>query len=104
MTIFSDDMELVGDLIQNLAQKRGISELDSRCDFQGEFQKISQLFQAVDAGNAVRQRHNADMAENAQIVKGLVVQAEDARILGDMKSLKARYDFLCTTYLDWILY
>ena len=45
----------------------------------------------VDAGNAVRQRHNADMAENAQIVKGLVVQAEDARILGDMKGLKARY-------------
>lgn len=36
-------------------------------------------------------RMNADMADSSNLIKALLIKAEDARILGDMKAMKKYY-------------
>lgn len=38
----------------------------------------------VDEHHAVNQRLTADMAEHSNLIRSMLVQAEDARLLGDM--------------------
>uniref|UniRef100_A0A8D0EZV2 Bardet-Biedl syndrome 2 protein homolog n=1 Tax=Strix occidentalis caurina TaxID=311401 RepID=A0A8D0EZV2_STROC len=45
----------------------------------------------VDEHHAVNQRLTADMAERSNLIRSMLVQAEDARLLGDMKNMKTRY-------------
>ena len=42
------------------------------------------LFFQVDEFHAVRQRLTAEMADHSNLIRSLVVRAEDARLLGDM--------------------
>jgi Bardet-Biedl syndrome 2 protein len=48
----------------------------------------------VDEYNAVRLKLTAEMADSSQLVKALVIKAEDARILNDMKLMKKMYSSL----------
>lgn len=45
----------------------------------------------VDEHNITRLRMNADMADASNAVKQLIIKAEDARILGDMKAMRKYY-------------
>merc|ERR1712224_647717 len=45
----------------------------------------------VDEFNAIRLKLTAEMADDSNLVKTLVIKAEDARILSDMKSMKQMY-------------
>ena len=45
----------------------------------------------MDEYNAVRLRLTAEMADSSQLVKTLVIKAEDARILNDMPLMKSMY-------------
>ena len=52
-------------------------------DFPTEAQKIETLLRKADELQAVRDRLSTDMADNAGIIRTLVIRAEDARILKD---------------------
>lgn len=41
--------------------------------------------------NDTRMRMNADMADSSNLVKQLLIKAEDVRILGDMKNMRRAY-------------
>lgn len=43
----------------------------------------------VDEHHAVNQRLTADMAEHSNLIRSMLVQAEDARLLGDMWAIAA---------------
>ena len=45
----------------------------------------------VDEYNATRLQLTAEMADSSQQAKTLVIKAEDARILGDIKGMRAAY-------------
>uniref|UniRef100_G3UV52 Bardet-Biedl syndrome 2 protein homolog n=1 Tax=Meleagris gallopavo TaxID=9103 RepID=G3UV52_MELGA len=45
----------------------------------------------VDEHHSVNQRLTADMADHSNLIRVMLVQAEDARLLGDMKNMKTRY-------------
>lgn len=45
----------------------------------------------MDEHNITRLRMNADMADSSNLVKTLIIRAEDARILGDMPAMKRYY-------------
>lgn len=45
----------------------------------------------MDEHNITRLRMNADMADSSNLVKTLIIRAEDARILGDMQAMKRYY-------------
>uniref|UniRef100_A0AAA9TT68 Bardet-Biedl syndrome 2 protein homolog n=1 Tax=Bos taurus TaxID=9913 RepID=A0AAA9TT68_BOVIN len=45
----------------------------------------------VDEYHSVHQKLSADMADNSNLIRSLLVQAEDARLMRDMKTMKNRY-------------
>ena len=50
----------------------------------------------VDDYNAARVKMSAEMADSSNLAKTLVIKAEDARILGDIKSMRSTYATLYT--------
>jgi len=90
----SDSMEIAGEIIADLGQYLGLTELATTCDFPEEFAKFQDVITKVDEYNAVRMKLTGEMADSAQLVKALVIKAEDARILDDMPQMKRMYGSL----------
>lgn len=86
--IFTDTIDLAGEIIQDLSVYFTINELNSTAKFPEEIGKIKALLEKIDDFNAVRTQLTVNMAENCQNVKALIVKAEDARIQRDMTYFK----------------
>ncbi|KAI8467845.1 MAG: ciliary BBSome complex subunit 2 [Monoraphidium minutum] len=116
VTILTDDMDLAGDLVQDLAAYLGLEDLASRASFPAAMDAfkatlaqargagrgaawrcaLAQLAAAqaparVDELSAARGELAADAADAAALLKLLVVRAEDARLLGDMAGMRRAY-------------
>lgn len=91
VTIRVNNMEVAGEIIQDLCSFLTITELESVADFPQEFEDFKKVLMKVDEYNAVRLKLTAEMADSSQLVKALVIKAEDARILNDMKLMKRMY-------------
>jgi Bardet-Biedl syndrome 2 protein len=94
LTIRVNNMEVAGEIIQDLCAFLTINELESVVDFPQEFEDFKKVLMKVDEYNAVRLKLTAEMADSSQLVKALVIKAEDARILNDMKLMKKMYSSL----------
>ncbi|CAM9282098.1 unnamed protein product [Ectocarpus fasciculatus] len=86
-----DGMELAGNLIQDLSKYLNITELDSVSKFPYETAEVSDLVRQVSEYNISRNRLQADMADDSQRVKALIVRAEDSRLMVDMESMRRAY-------------
>ncbi|XP_075017106.1 BBSome complex member BBS2 isoform X4 [Calonectris borealis] len=91
IAINTDDIDLAGDIIQSMAAFLAIEDLQVEADFPAYFEELRKVLVKVDEHHAVNQRLTADMAEHSNLIRSMLVQAEDARLLGDMKNMKARY-------------
>ncbi|XP_019732446.1 BBSome complex member BBS2 [Hippocampus comes] len=91
ITLQTDDIDLAGDLVQSLASFLAIEELSAEADFPTYFEDLQTTLTEVDEFHAVHQRLTAEMAEHSNFIKSMLVQAEDARLMGDMTSMKKRY-------------
>eukprot|EP01063_Lacrimia_lanifica_P017892 TRINITY_DN24875_c0_g1_i1.p1 TRINITY_DN24875_c0_g1~~TRINITY_DN24875_c0_g1_i1.p1 ORF type:complete len:722 (+),score=315.58 TRINITY_DN24875_c0_g1_i1:97-2262(+) len=94
MEINAQSMEVVGDIIQDLCQNLGIKEMEATADFPTELEVFSKVIQKVDGYNAVRVQLTMEMADSSQLVKALVIRAEDARILSEMALMRQHYQRL----------
>eukprot|EP01112_Ceratiomyxa_fruticulosa_P008405 TRINITY_DN2178_c0_g3_i1.p1 TRINITY_DN2178_c0_g3~~TRINITY_DN2178_c0_g3_i1.p1 ORF type:complete len:691 (+),score=149.61 TRINITY_DN2178_c0_g3_i1:135-2207(+) len=94
MTIKTDDFEAAGDIIQDLATYLGVQELESTAHFPTDMEAFRHLLTQVDEFNATRLRLTAEMADNSNLIKNLVVRSEDSRLLGDIKTMKRYYSSL----------
>uniref|UniRef100_A0A8D2K7N5 BBSome complex member BBS2 n=1 Tax=Theropithecus gelada TaxID=9565 RepID=A0A8D2K7N5_THEGE len=52
---------------------------------------IAERAQRVDEYHSVHQKLSADMADHSNLIRSLLVGAEDARLMRDMKTMKSRY-------------
>uniref|UniRef100_A0A452T0P3 BBSome complex member BBS2 n=1 Tax=Ursus maritimus TaxID=29073 RepID=A0A452T0P3_URSMA len=52
---------------------------------------IAERAQRVDESHSVHQKLSAEMADNSNLIRSLLVRAEDARLMRDMKTMKNRY-------------
>ncbi|KAL4450366.1 hypothetical protein ABPG74_009072 [Tetrahymena malaccensis] len=86
-----DDIEVAGDLIQDMCQYNNITELESQGQFPKEMEKFKEVLHKVEQYSSARMNITADIADSVQMVKTFIVKAEDARILGDMKFMKKYY-------------
>jgi len=102
VTIATDDIEVAGELIQDLCTYLQVSELESTAHFPDEMEKFKAVLLRVDEYNAVRLKLTAEMADSANLVKALIVKAEDYRMLSDMQNLKKVFSGLQTTNSDLI--
>eukprot|EP01012_Entosiphon_sulcatum_P024785 TRINITY_DN3001_c0_g1_i1.p1 TRINITY_DN3001_c0_g1~~TRINITY_DN3001_c0_g1_i1.p1 ORF type:complete len:716 (+),score=211.22 TRINITY_DN3001_c0_g1_i1:102-2249(+) len=91
VTIRVNNMEVAGEIIQDLCSSLTLTELESTADFPQELEDFKKVLMKVDEFNAVRLKLTAEMADSSQLVKALVIKAEDARILNDMKLMKKMY-------------
>lgn len=86
--IETDDMDLAGDVIQSLTQRLCISNLRSTADFPKQLQDLRSILDKVNELHSARQKLSSEMADNSGIIKNLVLRAEDARMMNDMRSMR----------------
>ncbi|XP_072403791.1 BBSome complex member BBS2 [Chiloscyllium punctatum] len=91
VTIRTEDIDLAGELIQSMASFLAIEDLQAEADFPAYFEELRQIFVQVDDYHSVHQKLTAEMADHSNLVRSLMVRAEDARLMGDMKSMKKGY-------------
>lgn len=94
MTLYCDDMELVGDIIQDLCRAIRIENLEALADFPHEMESFLTVLKDVQSHNATRQKMSAEIADSSNLVKTLVIKAEDARICGDIQLMAKMYSQL----------
>lgn len=89
VSIRTDDMETAGEMVQDLAGFLQVSDLESSANFPAEMEKFQETLTKVDEYNAVRMKLTAEMADSANLVKALIVKAEDYRRGSFLRLLKA---------------
>ncbi|KAK9958908.1 hypothetical protein ABG768_011006 [Culter alburnus] len=91
ITLRTDDVDLAGDLIQSLASFLAIEDLQAEADFPVYFKELRTTLTEVDEFHSVHQKLTAAMADHSNYIRNMLVQAEDARLMGDWRNMKKRY-------------
>ncbi|XP_019660320.1 Bardet-Biedl syndrome 2 protein isoform X3 [Ailuropoda melanoleuca] len=91
ITVNTDDIDLAGDIIQSMASFFAIEDLQVEADFPVYFEELRKVLVKVDEYHSVHQKLSAEMADNSNLIRSLLVRAEDARLMRDMKTMKNRY-------------
>jgi len=94
--ISCDNIELAADIIQDLSKYFNWDELESEADFPSEFEKFDVILKNVAEYNSTRINLTADMAEESQRIKALIIRAEDSRLMLDMDNMRRSYTELST--------
>lgn len=102
VTIRTDDIEVAGEMVQDLCAFLQVNEMESTANFPEEMEKFQSVIKKVDEYNAVRLKLTAEMADSANLVKALIVKAEDYRMLSDMSNMKKVFSSLQQTNSDLI--
>lgn len=89
--IHTDDMELAGNVVQDLAAFLDIKELESEANFPTVVADLRATLDLVEGYNASRMKLSVDMADSANLVKSLVIKAEDARLRVDIPQMRTHY-------------
>ncbi|KAF4101311.1 Bardet-Biedl syndrome 2 protein homolog [Onychostoma macrolepis] len=87
----TDDIDLAGDLVQSLATFLAIEDLQAEADFSVYFKELRATLTEVDEFHSVHQKLTAAMADHSNYIRNMLVQAEDARLMGDWRNMKKRY-------------
>lgn len=91
LTLSCDDMALAGEMLQDLSSYLALSEVESVADFPDEMAAFRKTLTRMEECTAIRNRLTGDSAVASGAVKALVIQAEDARLLADMRSMTQYY-------------
>ncbi|XP_062997425.1 Bardet-Biedl syndrome 2 protein isoform X2 [Elgaria multicarinata webbii] len=91
ISINTDNIDLAGDIIQSMASFWAIEDLQVEADFPAYFEEVRKALIVVDNSHAVCQKLTANMADNSNLIRSMLVRAEDSRLMGDMKNMKKRY-------------
>ncbi|XP_053305283.1 Bardet-Biedl syndrome 2 protein [Spea bombifrons] len=102
ISVQTDDMDLAGDIIQSLASFLAIEDLNVEADFPKYFDHLRNVLVQVDESHSVHQKLTADMAEQSSVVRSMLVQAEDSRLMRDIKNMRKRYTELYDLNRDLI--
>ncbi|KAK7870413.1 hypothetical protein R5R35_003747 [Gryllus longicercus] len=100
--VSTHDMGLAGEIVQSLATFLNLEELQVTADFPADQQELAALLQQITALQEVRQRLGAEIADHSGLIRNLVMRAEDARHLGDMKLMNRLYEELNEINADLI--
>merc|ERR1719424_1786346 len=77
MQVLTEDMELAGEVLQDLCTFLQISELESVAEFPAEMETFRAVLLRVDDYNAARIKMTAEMADSSNLAKTLVIKARD---------------------------
>ncbi|XP_077499227.1 BBSome complex member BBS2-like [Amblyomma americanum] len=94
VSIETDLMDVAADMVQSLASYLDLQELDSRADFPEEYERLRSLVAKVREHESARLTISANMADTASIVRGLMLRAEDCRLMRDYDGMRRWYQEL----------
>jgi len=94
MCISCDDIELCGTIIQSLALFLNIDHLQVAASFPNHTNKVTEIMGFIDNLHSVTQKLAAEMTDHSNLIRSLVVRAEDARLLEDITNMKKGYQEL----------
>ena len=100
--LITENLTLSGDIIQDICQYLSITELNSTCHFQREFEKLRENLQNVEEFNDLRNKISIDIASNTAIIKSLIVKGEDSRVQKNWKDFKKNMSELYDVNQDMI--
>eukprot|EP01039_Chlorochromonas_danica_P003873 gene3873-4231_t len=89
--LYCESMDLAADVIQDLSKFCKWNELESEASFDLEYEAFDQVLKTVNDCNVARTTLTADMAEESQRIKALVIRAEDSRLMHDMQTMRKAY-------------
>ncbi|XP_019522365.1 PREDICTED: Bardet-Biedl syndrome 2 protein [Hipposideros armiger] len=79
ITVNTDDIDLAGDIIQSMASFFAIEDLQVEADFPVYFEELRKVLVKVDEYHSVHQKLSADMADNSNLIRSLLVDARSDR-------------------------
>ncbi|KAA0199277.1 hypothetical protein HAZT_HAZT008930 [Hyalella azteca] len=91
VSLFCDDMDLVADIIQSLAAYLNLEDLEVVANFPAEVTELASKLEPLTEYQKARQKLSAELADNSGVIRGLIVRGEDARLMGDLVSMKQWY-------------
>ncbi|KAK9498986.1 hypothetical protein O3M35_003512 [Rhynocoris fuscipes] len=94
MTIATPHMGIAADIIQSLAQFFNLTAIQSFAEFPNVYLNLRDLLNKVDELQQNAAKMSANVADTANVIRGLIVQAEDSRLLQYMKDLRECYSHL----------
>lgn len=100
VVIQTDDLDVAGNIVQSLATYLKIEDLNVAAHFPEELKSLNTLIEKVDGLNSMRQTLTAGIADHSNLIRSMVVHAEDTRLIGDIKAMKRGYTELYNVNQD----
>ena len=91
VSVHCDSMDIAGEIVMDIVRHFKLIELSCETSFPDELEHFKGVLERVAEYNAGRIRLSADMADDLQRIKALVVRAEDSRLLNDMAMMRKAY-------------
>lgn len=89
--IMTDNITLAGDIIQSLAAYLNLTHLKSNADFPKEEQNCVELLEKLGELESVKNKLNLELGDKSNLIRNLLIRAEDTRLLKDWKLMKRFY-------------
>uniref|UniRef100_A0A0R3RVV6 Bardet-Biedl syndrome 2 protein homolog n=1 Tax=Elaeophora elaphi TaxID=1147741 RepID=A0A0R3RVV6_9BILA len=91
VVIQNNDIELVGNIIQSIAESFGISEIQTTAYFPREIAELNDITEKLQEMYIMRDRLSATIAERSNSIKEMLVRAEDARTINQFRLMIKYY-------------
>ena len=91
ISVHCDSMTIAHEIVQDIVRHFDLKELTCNANFPLEMDHFQNVLNKVEGYNNARVRLSADMADDVQRVKALVVRAEDSRLMNDMSMMRKAY-------------
>ncbi|XP_025409621.1 Bardet-Biedl syndrome 2 protein homolog isoform X1 [Sipha flava] len=88
MSIFSENINLTADIIQSLASYLNLDQIDSLAEFPKVLDDLWRNMQTVKTLQQNSIKLNTSIADSSTLLKNLIVQAEDFRLLNDVFNME----------------
>jgi Bardet-Biedl syndrome 2 protein len=88
LSILTDEIELCGNLVQDLAQFLNKEDLNTNIDYKKYAQSYEEIFNRIEVLDNERNHLNINMSDIITNIKDLYVKAEDNRLIDNIKGFK----------------
>ena len=103
LKILTDEMELCGNLLQDLSSFLKVENMDANINYNKLAESYSPVFDRIEMLDRERNHFNINMTEIIGLIKDLFVKAEDNRLIDSIRSFKdyfRKIDIKNTELLD----
>ncbi|KAI6661902.1 Bardet-Biedl syndrome 2 protein-like [Oopsacas minuta] len=102
LIIQTDNIELAGQIVQSIAAFLAIEDLEVTANFPEFIRELDEIILKVEEFNSVREKISAEMADHSNLIRSLLIRAEDCRLLGNIRDMKKAYSQLMELNHDLI--